>query len=51
MPPYYVEALMGHAGKGVTGTYYDRPSIEMMARAVADAWKNYLDNGGSDFVI
>lgn len=49
--PYYVEALMGHAGKGVTNRYYDRPSIEMMERAVADAWKNYLDNGGSDFVI
>ena len=51
MAPYYVEALMGHAGKGVTNKYYDRPSIEMMERAVANAWKSYLDNGGCDFVI
>ena len=38
MPPYYVEALMGHVGKGVTGTYYDRPQVLMFAETVARAY-------------
>lgn len=39
MPPWIVEPLLGHAGKDVTGQYYDRPSAEMFAESVADAYR------------
>jgi hypothetical protein len=38
VPPWILEPIMGHAGKGVTGQYYDRPSAEMLARAMDDAY-------------
>ena len=38
MPPEYVEPLMGHAGRGVTGQFYDRPRTLMLADAVAKAY-------------
>ncbi|MDY5271814.1 hypothetical protein [Tractidigestivibacter sp.] len=39
LPPYVVEPMMGHAGRDVTGQYYDRPRPEAMAQVVADAYK------------
>lgn len=39
LPPYVVEPMMGHAGRDVTGQYYDRPSPETMAQVVAEAHK------------
>ena len=39
LPPWLVEPLLGHGGKGVTGQFYDRPSAEMFAEAVADAYR------------
>lgn len=38
MPPWIVEPMLGHAGEGVTGQFYDRPLAEMFADAVADAY-------------
>ncbi len=40
LPPWVVEPLIGHAGKGVTGQFYDRPSAEMFAETIADAYRN-----------
>ena len=39
LPPWIVEPLLGHTGKGVTEQFYDRPSAEMFAEAVADAYR------------
>ena len=39
LPPWIVEPLLGHAGQGVTAQYYDRPSAEMFAEMVADAYR------------
>ena len=39
LDPTVIEPLMGHAGKTVTARHYDRPSDEMLARAVALAYK------------
>lgn len=39
LPPWVVEPLLGHAGQGVTAQYYDRPSAEMFAEMVADAYR------------
>lgn len=41
MAPYYVEALMGHTGKGVTNIYYDRPATQQLASVVASAYKQH----------
>ena len=38
VPPYIIEPIMGHAVPGVTGTYYDRPTPQMMLDAVASAY-------------
>lgn len=38
LPPWLVEPMMGHVGQGVTGAYYDRPSADMLAAAMADAY-------------
>lgn len=38
LPPWLLEPMIGHAGRGVTGAYYDRPSGDMLARAMADAY-------------
>lgn len=46
VPPYYIEVLMGHAGKDVTSRYYDRPQAEMFAEVMADAYRaNPYDAG------
>lgn len=39
LPPWIVEPLIGHAAKDVTGQFYDRPSAEMFANAVAEAYR------------
>ena len=36
-----LEAMMGHAGRGVGEVHYDRPREEVFARAVAGAWMRY----------
>ena len=38
LPPYYIEPLMGHKVRGVTGQHYDRPTPEVLAAAVARAY-------------
>lgn len=38
MPPYLLEPMMGHAGRDVTGRYYDRPQADVFAEAVARAY-------------
>lgn len=38
VPPYMIEPMMGHSVPGVTERHYDRPSAEMFAEAVADAY-------------
>ena len=38
VPPYIIEPIMGHSVPGVTGTYYDRPTPQMMLDAVASAY-------------
>ena len=50
MPPWIVEPLLGHAGKGVTGQFYDRPSAEMFADAVADAYRERPYDAGWNWV-
>ncbi len=39
LPPWIVEPLLGHSGQGVTAQYYDRPSAQMFAEMVADAYR------------
>lgn len=36
--PWAIEAILGHAGKGVTGAYYDRPTPDMLAGVVLEAY-------------
>ena len=38
IPPWIVEPMMGHVGEGVTGRHYDRPSEEMFAKQVVEAY-------------
>lgn len=46
VPPWLLEPMIGHAGKGVTDAFYDRPSAEMFASAVAEAYaRNPYDEG------
>ena len=40
LSPWVVEPLMGHAGGGVTGRYYDKPTEKDVARVLAKAWRN-----------
>lgn len=37
--PWCVETLMGHTGLGVTAKYYDRPTPDVLAATVADAYR------------
>lgn len=57
LPEDLLEAMMGHGGRNVGETHYDRPREDVFARAVADAWVRYRagesasigtswDNGG-----
>lgn len=34
-----LEKMMGHAGRGVTAQFYDRPQVQMLIDAVADAYE------------
>lgn len=38
MEPQHIEPLMGHKVPGVTGAHYDRPTVDMFADKVAEAW-------------
>lgn len=48
LPPWVVEPLMGHQSKGVTGQYYDRPTPEMIAASVAEAYAACRYDAGWD---
>jgi hypothetical protein len=48
MAPWHIEVLMGHTGKGVTGQHYDRPQVELLAEAVAKAYKAHPYDAGWD---
>ena len=39
VPGHVIERLMGHGGGNATATYYDRPSVEQLARQYAEAYK------------
>ena len=41
LPAEYCEPLMGHAVRGVTGTYYDRPNVEMLGGTFARAYAGF----------
>ena len=41
LPPWLSEPLMGHKLPGVTGHYYDRPSLERMADVYAEGYLRY----------
>ena len=47
LAPWAIERLMGHKVAGVTGAYYDRPSDEVIADMLADAYRgrNWEDLG------
>lgn len=51
LPPWLLEPMIGHAGQGVTGAYYDRPSGEMLARAMADAYAGRPYDAGWDWAV
>ena len=36
--PWAIEQAMGHAGRGVTGKYYDRPTADVVAKVFAAAY-------------
>jgi len=38
LPPWYVEPMLGHKEKSVTGQYYDRPQADLFAEVMADAY-------------
>lgn len=48
MPPWLVEPLMGHKGKGITGQHYDRPQTLMFAETVAKAYAGHPFDAGWD---
>lgn len=48
--PWVVEPLLGHAGKEVTGVFYDRPSTEMLTRVVLEAYEEFRFDEGWDWV-
>ncbi len=41
LPPWVIEPMMGHVGEGVTGRHYDRPSEQVLASMLADAWQEH----------
>lgn len=44
--PYYIEAMMGHLSADVSGRFYDRPTPEMLAQVMAEAYAaNRYDSG------
>lgn len=38
LPPWAIEPMMGHAGDGITGRYYDKPTELAFAQMLAEAW-------------
>lgn len=38
LPPWIVEPMLGHKGTDTTGMFYDRPTHEMYAQSVAEAY-------------
>lgn len=44
--PYFIEALMGHVGEGVTGKHYDKPTAELFAEVVVDAYRRHPWDAG-----
>lgn len=38
VPPWAIEAAMGHLAPGVTGHHYDRPQADVVAEVVAEAY-------------
>lgn len=46
IPPYCIEALMGHVVAGVTGQHYDRPHVDMLAATVAKAYAEHPYDAG-----
>lgn len=41
LPPWAIEPMMGHAGAGVTGRHYDKPSDQLFAELLAEAWSEH----------
>ena len=39
VPPYFIEPMMGHKGADVTGRHYDKPTADLFAEVVADAYR------------
>lgn len=48
MAPYMIEPIMGHAVRGVTGKYYDRPTRSMLVQAVVDAYRAHEHSANWD---
>lgn len=46
VPPMFVEPMMGHRIAGVTGLHYDRPSVEMFAEVVSEAYAGHPFDAG-----
>lgn len=49
LQPWAIEALMGHRGDTVTGRFYDRPSADMLAGIVAEAYARCPFDAGWDW--
>ena len=41
LPPWVIEPMMGHVGEGIIGRHYDRPSKQVYASMLADAWREH----------
>lgn len=39
VPPYFIEPMMGHKGADVTGRHYDKPTADLFAEVVTEAYK------------
>ena len=37
--PHFIEPMMGHKLRGTTGTYYDRPQVDVYCEVMADAYR------------
>ena len=41
LPPWIVEPLMGHVGSSVTAHHYDKPSEQVLAEVLVEAWREH----------